>query len=353
MPSEANLRAAREVVASRARHARGLHRTSSAGMTQPLSLRAACSRHPGSSVASIQRIVTRIETGFTPQQVGRPRVLTDEEDEAIVAFVIWMERSGFPASKPEIEDAAITLRQRRNPDADPVSKMWYARFRDDYPELDHNVSLQEIRDQQEEVIAEARQKEEKAQVRTARSLVIQEMKKIKDQWRQEKEITVDGVKKKASWSQWLEHTGKDIEKSTKLFITPVLPRNPSARWTGPLSQEVTIASLSSSNRLLPRKKKRKRKKKMTRNSLYLNLNCECPHRRRLHPRRRGCRLCHLNFPLRRARYGLNTTYQGYRGSRASSRKQGPHKKPARRAKKTLSQPNLYEESSRKAAALEA
>ncbi|KAJ4175846.1 hypothetical protein NW767_015646 [Fusarium falciforme] len=75
----------------------------------------------------------------------------------------------------------------------------------------HNVSLQEIRDQQEEVIAEARQKEEKAQVRTARSLVIQEMKKIKDQWRQEKEITVDGVKKKASWSQWLEHTGKDIE----------------------------------------------------------------------------------------------------------------------------------------------
>lgn len=136
MPSEANLRAAREVVASRARHARGLHRTSSSGMTQPLSLRAASSRHPGSSVASIQRIVTRLETGFTPQQVGRPRVLTDEEDEAIVAFVIWMERSGFPASKPEIEDAATTLRQRRNPDADPVSKMWYARFRDNHPELE-------------------------------------------------------------------------------------------------------------------------------------------------------------------------------------------------------------------------
>ncbi|KAI8654437.1 HTH CENPB-type domain-containing protein [Fusarium keratoplasticum] len=105
-------------------------------MTQPLSLRAASSRHPGSSVASIQRIVTRLETGFTPQQVGRPRVLTDEEDEAIVAFVIWMERSGFPASKPEIEDAATTLRQRRNPDADPVSKMWYARFRDNHPELE-------------------------------------------------------------------------------------------------------------------------------------------------------------------------------------------------------------------------
>ncbi|KAJ3455081.1 hypothetical protein MRS44_013681 [Fusarium solani] len=57
-------------------------------------------------------------------------------EEAIVAFVIWMERSGFPASKPEIEDAATTLRQRRNPDADPVNKMWYSRFRNDHPELE-------------------------------------------------------------------------------------------------------------------------------------------------------------------------------------------------------------------------
>jgi hypothetical protein len=64
----------------------------------------------------------------------------------------------------------------------------------------HNVSLQEIRDQQEEVIAETRQKEGKAQIRTARSLVIQEMKKMKEEWRQNKEITVDGVKKKASVS---------------------------------------------------------------------------------------------------------------------------------------------------------
>ncbi|KAJ4168328.1 hypothetical protein NW754_16762 [Fusarium falciforme] len=136
MPSDANLKAAREVVASRARYARGLHRSTSAGTTQPLSLRAANARHPGSSFASIQRIVRRLETGSTPRQVGRPRVLTDEEDEAIVAFVIWMERSGFPASKAEIEDAATTLRQRRNPDADPVNKMWYSRFRADHPELE-------------------------------------------------------------------------------------------------------------------------------------------------------------------------------------------------------------------------
>ncbi|RSL38552.1 hypothetical protein CEP51_016905 [Fusarium floridanum] len=61
----------------------------------------------------------------------------------------------------------------------------------------------ELREQQEEVIAEPRQKEERAQVRTARSLVIQEMKKVKEDWRQNKDIAVDGVKKMASWSQWL------------------------------------------------------------------------------------------------------------------------------------------------------
>jgi hypothetical protein len=37
------------------------------------------------------------------------------------------------------------------------------------------------------------------------------MKKIKDEWRENKDITVNGVKKKLSWAQWLEHTGKDIE----------------------------------------------------------------------------------------------------------------------------------------------
>lgn len=136
MPSNASLKAAREVVQSRARYARGLHRSASIATTQPLSLRAAATRHPGSSRTAIQRFVKVLETGNTPRQVGRPRLLTDEEEEAIVAFVIWMERSGFPASKPEIEDAATTLLQRRNPDARPVSKMWYTRFRGDHPELE-------------------------------------------------------------------------------------------------------------------------------------------------------------------------------------------------------------------------
>ncbi|KAG7408017.1 hypothetical protein Forpi1262_v018124 [Fusarium oxysporum f. sp. raphani] len=52
---------------------------------------------------------------------------------------MWMERSGLPACKGEVEDAANTLRLRRNPDAQPVSRMWYRRFRDDHPELDKSI----------------------------------------------------------------------------------------------------------------------------------------------------------------------------------------------------------------------
>ncbi|KAG5793214.1 hypothetical protein H9Q69_007728 [Fusarium xylarioides] len=95
---------------------------------------------------TIGRIAKKLEAANTlsiedipDERIGRPRLLTDEEEEAIVAFVIWMQKSGLPASKYEVKDAANTLRRRRNPDAKPVSKMWYRRFRDDHPELDKSI----------------------------------------------------------------------------------------------------------------------------------------------------------------------------------------------------------------------
>ncbi|OBS16046.1 hypothetical protein FPOA_27858 [Fusarium poae] len=50
-----------------------------------------------------------------------------------------MDRSGLPAAKYEIEDAANTLRRRRDPEAEPLSKMWYSRFRDNHPELQKSI----------------------------------------------------------------------------------------------------------------------------------------------------------------------------------------------------------------------
>ncbi|TXB97180.1 hypothetical protein FocTR4_00012005 [Fusarium oxysporum f. sp. cubense] len=146
MPSDPNLKAARAVVLSRQRLQKGLSRDASNGLKKPLTLRDAECQYPGSKKSSIARIVKRLEEANTLdfEQVpepnkGRPRLLSDDEEEAIVSFIIWMQKSGLPASKHEIEDAANTIRSRRDPDAVPVGRMWYRRFCDDHPELDISI----------------------------------------------------------------------------------------------------------------------------------------------------------------------------------------------------------------------
>ncbi|KAL5603653.1 hypothetical protein FOVSG1_006403 [Fusarium oxysporum f. sp. vasinfectum] len=111
-----------------------------------LSLRDAERRYPGSKKSSIARIVKRLEDAKTldygqviEPNKGRPRLLSDEEEEATVCFFIWMQKSGLPASKHEIVDAVNTIRSRRDPDAAPVGKMWYKRFHEDHPEFDTSI----------------------------------------------------------------------------------------------------------------------------------------------------------------------------------------------------------------------
>ncbi|GKU12035.1 unnamed protein product [Fusarium langsethiae] len=106
MPSQSNLRAAQAVVLSRQRLRHGLN-----------------PRYAGSARASIDRIVKRLEAANTvayedvaDAKIGRPQQLTEEEEEATVSYIIWMQKSGLPAAKWEIEDAALTLRRRRDPD---------------------------------------------------------------------------------------------------------------------------------------------------------------------------------------------------------------------------------------------
>ncbi|KAG7404146.1 hypothetical protein Forpe1208_v015967 [Fusarium oxysporum f. sp. rapae] len=115
-------------------------------MKKPLSIRDAERQYKGSNKSSIARIVKQLKAAKTADfslvpepNNGRPRLLSDAEEEAIVCFIIWMQKSGLPASKGEIEDAANTIRSRRDPHAQPVSRMWYRRFRDDHPELDTSI----------------------------------------------------------------------------------------------------------------------------------------------------------------------------------------------------------------------
>ncbi|KAG7420443.1 hypothetical protein Forpi1262_v016178 [Fusarium oxysporum f. sp. raphani] len=146
MPSIPNIKAAQAVVISRQRLQKGLSRDASNGPKKALSLRDAERRYPGSKRPSIARIIKQLEAANTldyelviQPNMGRPRLLSDDEDEAIVSFVMWMQKSGLPASKSEIVDAVNTIRSRRDADAKPVGKMWYRRFRDDHPELDTSI----------------------------------------------------------------------------------------------------------------------------------------------------------------------------------------------------------------------
>jgi hypothetical protein len=146
MHTDPNIRAAQAVVSSRQRLQKSLSRDASNKPKKPLSIRDTQSQYKGSNKSSIARLIKKLEDAKTtdfsriPDAImGRPRLLLDDEEEAIVCFIIWMQKSGLPAAKNEIEDAADTIRRRRDPNAPPVSRMWYRRFRDDHPELDISI----------------------------------------------------------------------------------------------------------------------------------------------------------------------------------------------------------------------
>ncbi|RSL79819.1 hypothetical protein CEP52_017475 [Fusarium oligoseptatum] len=75
----------------------------------------------------------------------------------------------------------------------------------------HSVSLPDLREQQEGFLAEAREKEHRRQIRATRSILLREIEKPKAEWRENKEVVINGVTKKLQFKKWLEYTGKDEE----------------------------------------------------------------------------------------------------------------------------------------------
>ncbi|KAI7771377.1 hypothetical protein LZL87_013876 [Fusarium oxysporum] len=75
----------------------------------------------------------------------------------------------------------------------------------------HNISLEELREQQAKFINTGAKAEQRSQLRNLRSFAIQQMEEIKAEWREKKEVIVNGVTKKICYKQWLEEVGKDIE----------------------------------------------------------------------------------------------------------------------------------------------
>ncbi|RYC78602.1 hypothetical protein BFJ63_vAg18523 [Fusarium oxysporum f. sp. narcissi] len=75
----------------------------------------------------------------------------------------------------------------------------------------HNISLQELRDQQEEFLAESQEKEHRRQIRATRSILLLDIEKLKVEWRENKEVIINGATTKLQFKKWLKHTGKDKE----------------------------------------------------------------------------------------------------------------------------------------------
>ncbi|KJZ69757.1 hypothetical protein HIM_10840 [Hirsutella minnesotensis 3608] len=101
---------------------------------KPFTLRAAAEKYRVSP-ATLHRAVKRLSSGEPLGHAGRPPLFSSDEDEAIVAYVVWMQQGGFPATKSQVEAAAMTLRLRRDPDARPLSKNWYPRWIEAHPYL--------------------------------------------------------------------------------------------------------------------------------------------------------------------------------------------------------------------------
>ncbi|KAM4067748.1 hypothetical protein HRG_009853 [Hirsutella rhossiliensis] len=98
-------RAVKLVLESRESFETGRRQTRKSGqgaVQKPVSVRQAAAIF-GVAKSTVQKGIARRHGDIG--RIGRPRLLSDDEDDAIAAYVIWLQRSGFPASKAHVESA--------------------------------------------------------------------------------------------------------------------------------------------------------------------------------------------------------------------------------------------------------
>ncbi|KAF5697454.1 hypothetical protein FMUND_15407 [Fusarium mundagurra] len=123
--------AARAILLSQSRH-----RNTKEG--KPLSIREAADRFKASKSAVGRHLKSMKLYGkpdFSDNSRGRPRNLDESEERAVTAYIVWLERAGFPCNQLLIEQAANELRASRTPPVGPVGDGWYRRFLQDNPQL--------------------------------------------------------------------------------------------------------------------------------------------------------------------------------------------------------------------------
>ncbi|CCE28413.1 uncharacterized protein CPUR_01888 [Claviceps purpurea 20.1] len=131
------VKAARDIIISERRPLRSTKSTR-------LTLRAAAAKH-NVSASAIHRQLKSIRLSGRPDYStsgpGRPKKLKDGETRAVIAYITWLEKSGFYASPALVEEAANTLRAQRTPPEPPVGVSWYRRFQANNPQLEKRRSI--------------------------------------------------------------------------------------------------------------------------------------------------------------------------------------------------------------------
>ncbi|KAG8664959.1 uncharacterized protein FPOAC1_012936 [Fusarium poae] len=108
--------AARAILLSQRRH-----RNTKEG--KPLTVREAADRFSASKSTVGRHLKSMKLYGkpdFSDNSRGRPRNLGEAEERAVIAYIVWLERAGFPCNQLLIEEAANDLRASRTPPAGPV-----------------------------------------------------------------------------------------------------------------------------------------------------------------------------------------------------------------------------------------
>ncbi|KAJ3455747.1 hypothetical protein MRS44_017229 [Fusarium solani] len=138
MPGQTDQLRARKAIAAAhsnasrfTRTARGItkstpHRT---GSLRDIASKASCSK------SLVGKVLSSSSSPLETRQRGRPPTLTPVEEAGLVSYIVWLERSGFPADKRQVEEAAREIRARRGLDNVDFSKHWYRRFRERHLEL--------------------------------------------------------------------------------------------------------------------------------------------------------------------------------------------------------------------------
>lgn len=87
------------------------------------------------SKSLVREVLNSSSSPLETSKRRRPNTLTPVEEAGLVAYIVWLERSGFPADKRQVEEAAMEIRSRQGVENVNFSKHWYRRFRERHPEL--------------------------------------------------------------------------------------------------------------------------------------------------------------------------------------------------------------------------